>query len=190
MTTQGQAEPVYLVRHGQSTWNAQGRLQGQTAHPPLTERGVQQMQVAAQELVRLLGGRRVPVVWSSDLCRARQSADIVAAALGCGVQEDPRLREQANGHMEGKLGSELVVEDVPPGQHITEVRWGGGESIRDVYLRLAEFFADLPADGPHVILTHGNAIGVARALLAGRGHRETSWDDMPNAQIHRAYVMR
>ncbi|MFT4187197.1 MAG: phosphoglycerate mutase family protein [Aeromicrobium sp.] len=78
------------LRHGQSTWNALGRLQGHTPHPPLTELGRQQAADAADQ-VAVLGARRIV---SSPAVRARQTAVVVAARLGLPVHLDPRLVEQ------------------------------------------------------------------------------------------------
>ena len=95
------------------------------------------------------------------------------------------LREQGLGVLEGRLTKELVPEPTPEGLDITEVRWGGGESIEDVHDRLGTFFERvLPAAPPHLVLvTHGDTLRVARAWLQGRGHREVDWDLVPNGGV-------
>src|SRR5260370_19441283 len=84
---------LLLVRHGESTWNAEGRWQGH-ADPPLSAVGVAQARAAAS------GVSRVAAVWSSDLVRARQTAELCAPA-GVVVAEDPRLRERDVGSWTG-----------------------------------------------------------------------------------------
>ena len=79
---------VYLVRHGETQWNAERRIQGQS-DSPLTEKGVQQAWQVA-ERARTLG---ITHVISSDLGRTQQTARIIADACGCDVTLEPRLRE-------------------------------------------------------------------------------------------------
>lgn len=81
---------IWFLRHGESTWNAVGRMQGHTAHPPLTDRGRAQAAAAAEELA----GQGITRVLTSPAVRARQTADIVAARLGVKVDEDPDLVEK------------------------------------------------------------------------------------------------
>lgn len=175
---------VHLVRHGQSTWNVERRLQGQTAHPTLTDQGHEDAARAATELANLIDGAP-HVIYSSDLTRASQSARIIAARLGSPPVLDARLREQHLGRLQGRLTSDLRPEPTPEGMHVAEVRWGGGESIRDVHRRLSMFFADVLRDAPAhlVVVTHGDTLRVARAVLAGRGHRDVEWGVVPNGAV-------
>jgi probable phosphoglycerate mutase len=163
---------VHLVRHGQSTWNVERRLQGQTAHPPLTDLGREQARRAADRL----WGIDAPIV-SSDLVRARETARIIAA--GRPVTLDARLREQALGDLEGRLTRDLVAQ--PTEGEISEVRWGGGESLQDVYARLADFFAEQRGD--LILVTHGDTLRVALALLDGRTHHDVDWRQIPNGAV-------
>lgn len=175
---------LHLVRHGQSTWNVEGRLQGQTAHPELTDLGRTQAQAAADLLAERVTGS-VAIV-SSDLVRARQTADVIARTLGATVVDDPDLREQAVGDLEGQLTSALEATPEPEGgRHIAEVQWGGGESLEDVHLRLAAPIARaLGATHDHVIwVTHGITTSVALARLAGRSHRDVEWDPVANGAV-------
>src|SRR5690606_21132235 len=79
---------VYLVRHGETQWNAERRIQGQS-DSPLTDKGVQQAWQVA-ERARTLG---ITHVISSELGRTQQTARIIADACGCDVTLEPRLRE-------------------------------------------------------------------------------------------------
>ena len=97
---------LLLVRHGESTWNADGRWQGQ-ADPPLSQLGELQ---AAEAATRV---DPVDAVWASDLVRARRTAEIVAVGLGASgdavaVRLDPRLRERDAGEWQGQTRAEIV----------------------------------------------------------------------------------
>src|SRR5262252_2076150 len=87
---------LLLVRHGETDWNAEGRLQGHTDRP-LSDFGRRQARALADELA----GDSIVAVYASDLSRARETAEIVAAQLGLEVALDPRLREKDWGTWEG-----------------------------------------------------------------------------------------
>ena len=171
----------WLVRHGESTWNVEGRLQGQTMDVPLTDRGRTQA-AAAAELIRQSVGGDVRIV-ASDQLRAADTAAIIAAALGVGVVHDARLREQSLGEMEGRLASELAPLPTPEGSHISEIRWGGGESVADVHARCRDFVAAQPAAGDLVVVSHGDTLRVMLAVLAGIGHRDVDWRPIGSAEV-------
>jgi probable phosphoglycerate mutase len=93
---------ILLVRHGESTWNAEGRWQGQ-ADPPLTERGRDQARSAVAGLPDGVGA-----LWSSDLERARVTAELLATGAGRGeVVVDPDLRERDAGVFSGLTRAEI-----------------------------------------------------------------------------------
>src|SRR5690242_8696605 len=87
---------LLLVRHGETDWNAEGRLQGQTDRP-LNEYGRRQ----ARELAERLAGDGVVAIYASDLSRAKETAEIVGGRLGLPVVVDPDLRERNWGTWEG-----------------------------------------------------------------------------------------
>jgi len=96
---------VHLVRHGQSTWNREGRLQGQAVHPGLTALGQTQAESAAAILSDVVDGPAA--LWSSDLVRAAQTAEVVGRRLGLPVRHDDGLREHGEGALlarSGRLG--------------------------------------------------------------------------------------
>lgn len=128
---------IVWLRHGQSTWNAAGRLQGHTPHPPLTELGLDQAEAAAAHALDL----GIEHVVSSPAVRARQTAQVVAQALGLPVHLDPRLVEQ-----------------------------GYGEPIDLVDARTAAALADLP-DGTSLVVSHGDVIALAVSRATGEPAR-------------------
>ncbi len=173
---------LLLVRHGESEWNVAGRVQGQAAGVRLTPRGREQADAVARELA----GCGAALLVSSDLERALETAAIIGNALGLPVVRAAELREQALGDMEGRLGSELTAEPTPPGQHLHEVRWGGGESVADVYARVSGWLSRLraSADGQTVVaVTHAGPMQVLRTIHAGGGHRDVDWTPVPPAGI-------
>jgi broad specificity phosphatase PhoE len=156
---------LLLVRHGQSEWNAEGRMQGQTAHVPLTELGHEQAAAAAEQLAR----RRPGALISSDLRRAVQTAEHCARATGLPLTTAPALREQAYGVLEGRPSRELwdVVDWTDP-------HWAaeGGESLAQLHARVAAFVTELRADPPAevvALVTHGDTIRAVQAVAAGLG---------------------
>ena len=165
---------LVLVRHGQSTWNLERRVQGQTMAVPLTDLGREQARHAADEVARLVAAGTV--VLSSDQLRAWQTAEIVAARIGSPVTAEPRLREQSMGRLEGLSESELVVEQTPVGVDIADVRWGGGESLADVAVRLRSLLASLSGYDTVVLVGHELSLRVLLALLDGRTHRDCDFD--------------
>ncbi|MGO4956663.1 histidine phosphatase family protein [Luteococcus sp. Sow4_B9] len=176
---------LVLVRHGQSTWNLEGRLQGQTMDVPLTLLGQDQARTAAQTVAGLVP--RGSLVLSSDQVRARQTAEVIGQALSSPVQTTSLLREQALGSLEGKLTAELRPEPVPHGADISEVRWGGGESVRMVHGRCLELLELLRQEGMDraVLVGHGDALQILLAVLDGRGHRDVAWGAIGNGQVIR-----
>ena len=125
---------LWLVRHGESTANARGIVQGHDDPPDLTLRG----RLQAQRLVGILRHRSVDALYSSDLRRAVRTANVLSNPLGLPVQTDRALRERGFGVFEGGPLSALRPE-------FTGIRHGrvedvharplGGESLDDVYRR-------------------------------------------------------
>lgn len=170
---------LYFVRHGESTWNVEGRVQGQTHHVPLTAAGRAQ----ARDAAKALAGLDAPMLVTSDLVRAAETAAIVGDALGLAPTLEPALREQSLGSLEGRLASELQPETTSPGQHVTSVRWGGGESVEDVYERVGAYLDTLRTDGDVVLVSHGDTIRIALAYLDGRKPADVDWCDLPNGSV-------
>ncbi|RBY96380.1 histidine phosphatase family protein [Blastococcus sp. TF02-8] len=172
---------LLLVRHGQSQWNAEGRMQGQTAHVPLTPLGHTQAEMAAAQLAELRPGALI----SSDLVRALQTAEHCARATGLTVSTTPALREQGYGVLEGRPSHELwdVVD-------WTDAHWSaeGGESLAELHARVAAFLGQLCADPPAdvvALVTHGDTIRAVQAVVAGLGP-----DAMPAVTPHNGSVTR
>ena len=96
---------VVLIRHGQTDWNVEGRWQGQ-ADPPLNDRGREQAHHAAQYQRRF----GIAALYSSDLRRAMETAQIIGAEMRLPVIPQPRLREINLGKWQGMLSADIEAQ--------------------------------------------------------------------------------
>jgi probable phosphoglycerate mutase len=100
---------ILLVRHGQSTWNAAGRWQGQ-ANPPLSDLGRVQARLAAAAIPDVVGGP-ISAIYASTLQRAAETARIISAELGIDeVHLEPGLRERNAGEWSGLTREEVEAK--------------------------------------------------------------------------------
>lgn len=158
-----------LVRHGQTDWNLEGRYQGQS-DVPLNENGfVQAMQLAEQ-----LKGETFAAIYSSDLLRARQTAQPVAKMLGMPVQIEPRLREINQGEWEGVLVEDIRARYAELWSQRTvdpaSVRPPGGETVGEVAARVYAALDDIARLFPTeraLIVSHG--LSIATAICREKG---------------------
>lgn len=160
---------VYLVRHGETQWNAERRIQGQS-DSPLTEKGVQQAWQVA-ERARTLG---ITHVITSDLGRTQQTARIIADACGCDVMIEPRLRELDMGVLEKRHIDTLT--ETEEGWRRTLVngtedgRIPEGESMQELSVRMHAALAEclkLPAGSRPLLVSHGIALGCLVSTILG-----------------------
>ncbi|MCS7251522.1 MAG: histidine phosphatase family protein [Anaerolineae bacterium] len=98
------AEKLWLIRHGRTTWNAQGRIQG-WADVPLDEVGREQVRRLAERLREFPPDR----ILCSPLWRAYETAQILAAVWVVPVEVDERLKERGHGMLEGRTGIEVMA---------------------------------------------------------------------------------
>jgi broad specificity phosphatase PhoE len=160
---------LYLIRHGRTDWNDEGRYQGQ-CNPPLNALGRQQ----AQELAAALRDVSWAALYSSDLARAQQTAQALSDLAGVPLRLDPRLREIDMGQWSGQLFRvirdrypELVAlwQTLP-----TRVRPPAGETLHELAVRLAGVLDDIAAahrGATVAVVTHGAAIAVVLCLVRG-----------------------
>jgi len=165
---------IWFVRHGQTDWNAQRRLQGQR-DTPLNAVGRGQVAEVAVRLREIAGAALAQADYvASPLLRTRTSMEVLRAGLGLspgGYRTDPRLREIGFGAWEGSTWAEIRRWDPSGAAARDRDRWGyrpkgpGAESYAMVTERVGAAVTDL--DRPTVMVAHG---GVARSLLVSLGH--------------------
>jgi len=161
---------LVLVRHGESVWNAEGRVQGQACNG-LSAIGIEQAEYTAQALA--LAYPTATLV-SSDIYRTQQTVAPLSAKLNAIPVFDPRLRERHFGAWETQLRSEIEATDAPRWQRhvagedvINEV---GGETSEELVSRVLgafiELFAAMGDNQVVIAVTHGGPVyyGVHRAL--------------------------
>jgi 2,3-bisphosphoglycerate-dependent phosphoglycerate mutase len=190
---------LWLVRHGQSSWNAHGLAQGHDDQARLTELGERQ----AWGVTGQLCDHPLTALYSSDLHRALATAAPLAAVTGLPVRRDQRLRERCLGFLEG--GPTAAVTPEFSGIRAERVvdpdaRPDGGESLRDFYRRVAGFVADLQtgrlpvvaeaaagdrAAGEVVIVAHGGTLRMLNACLHGVPVDQMRWEPLGNAVVLR-----
>lgn len=183
---------LLLVRHGESGWNAAGLVQGQSAAAPgLTARGRAQMAAVADEVCGRVAGAGPVRLLASDLRRAVESAEVLAARLAVPVALDPRWRERSFGVLEGGPAPPATEWTGVAGERVVDPDRSppGGESVRQLAERVAGALADL-ADaaargdeppGTVVVVTHGGVVRVAVAVRAGVPVGDMVWGPVGNA---------
>ncbi len=173
---------LWLVRHGQTDWNKAGRWQGQAAEaPPLNATGRAQ----AQALAERLDLSQVAAVYSSDLPRALETAQILTAGTGLAVRVDARLREIHLGAWEG-MASEAIASGYAAALEArrrdpVNARAPGGECAGDVAERVWAAADDIARAHPHdtvLVVSHGLALAtlICRAQALGL---ETVYEQVP-----------
>jgi probable phosphoglycerate mutase len=147
---------LLLVRHGESTWNAVSRWQGQ-ADPPLSPFGERQAEDAGARLAEVA---TITAVWASNLVRARRTGDLIAARLGIAqVREEPLLRERDVGAWSGLTRDE--IEERWPGYLAARRSPPDFEGDDELLARTrAGLAAAVDGSGPGdaLVVTHGGVI--------------------------------
>ena len=144
---------LLLVRHGETDWNAEGRLQGHTDRP-LNDFGRRQAKALAEEL----DGEEIEAIYASDLARARETAEILGERLGLPTVLDPDLREKNWGTWEGLTPTE---------RDRVEFEGETTEEHRERMLRALHRIAERHPDGRVLVVTHGGSLRRVQAAATG-----------------------
>ncbi len=163
------AERVILLRHGESTWNADGRRQGHL-DPPLSAVGRAQASAVASALAE---EEAITGIVTSDLARAQHTAEACAQRLGRTPEVDARLREMDIGRWAGRLRREVdaaepeLLARIHAGEDLPR---GGAECLADLHARVTsavnEYIEACPG-GTLLIVSHGGPVRVQVASLLG-----------------------
>ncbi|WP_373356519.1 histidine phosphatase family protein [Pseudoroseicyclus sp. CXY001] len=171
---------IYVIRHGQTEWNASGRWQG-SYDSPLTERG-QSQALALGGLLAAEGIATTHRLLCSPQGRARRTAELIAKAAGFPApMEDARLREIDVGRWTGRTRAEILAE----APHTEELDWlelythaPGGESFEALWERVGAVLESLT--GPTVLVTHGITSRFLRTRAMGWG--PDRMEELPGGQ--------
>ena len=178
---------ILLARHGETNDNIPPiRVQGFT-DTPLNERGRRQ----AAELAERMAGESLAALWSSDLSRARETAEIVGRRVGLQPRLDARLREANRGRWEGYRFVEIEREE--PDLYAAWLgagagfRFPGGESLREQQDRVLTCLAEIHASAelPALVVCHGGSIRVVLCSRDPRGLDAFHQFDVPNVAVVR-----
>ena len=167
---------VVFWRHGRTEWNVENRFQGAT-DVPLDEVGVSQAVAAAPALARMAP----TAIVSSDLARARVTAEALGELVGLDVATDPMLRETDGGQWQGRTRAEIVAADPELFRGWVagnDVRPPGGESRDEVVARVVGCVRTrldgLAEGGTLVVVSHGGAIRGGIGGLLGLSREQWS----------------
>lgn len=160
---------LILIRHGESTWNAEGRIQGQ-ADPPLSELGRRQAAALGERLSNLTPA----TLFTSPALRARETSEVIAASGNFKLQIEPALHEVHLGSWQGRLLTELSDEEIARfgawERDPTALSPPGGETTSSALERIVPFLERMLGryeGGSVVIVTHSILGRVALSYLLG-----------------------
>lgn len=176
---------VFLTRHGETEWNSTLRMQGHT-DTPLSARGEAQ----ATRLGARLAREGLARIVSSDLLRARRTAEVVAGVAGLPLVLDARLREQHLGSWEGSTFAQALIADPEIAERFAarhpDARPPRGETRAELAARAWAAFEEHAAagtPGPILFVSHGGAIHTLLARVLGIGLDAPRRFLLPNASI-------
>jgi len=179
---------LHIVRHGETPWNSERRIQGQQHDVPLSENGREQARAIAEELAAAAAS----MIIASDLERTMETARIIGARLRLDVTPEPALRERHFGIVQGRL-YEDVAKLVDGWWKSPDHRVEGGESNREMYERVAVYLEGLIAAPPAneiILVTHGGTMNMALAWLSGAPVDGYEWQRFGNCDLRTVVVER
>lgn len=182
---------VYIVRHGETAWNVEYRLQGQ-ADVPLNDEGRRQATANGLRLAQLIRNPEEFDFVASPMQRARSTMELIRAAMKldpADYRTDPRLMEMSFGDWQGFTFAELEAQNpgstrgrgpdkwdfVPPGKD--------AESYEMLLARVRPFFEEL--EQPTICVTHGGVIRTLFRMVAGLPKAEAARAGTPQDRVLR-----
>ena len=182
-----QATRIVAIRHGETAWNVDTRIQGHL-DIPLNTTGLWQ----ADQVARALADEPITAIYTSDLKRAHATAQAVARSTGAPLTTHTGLRERSFGHFQGRTFAEIEAE-LPEDAH----RWRkrdphyapeGGESLNSLRTRIDNTVHRLAARHPGelvVLVAHGGVLDVIYRLATGQEIQAPRTWQLANAAINR-----
>jgi len=163
----------FIARHGETVFNAAGRLQGEAPHTPLTRAGFRQADEMGEALFHTLGDRPRLTLWASPTGRALQTLAVMAEHVGLDwhdAKTDPRLTEIGMGSWGGRYYADVIAEagdviDRPSGLLLSAP---DGELYPQIAERVSGWLADTDDDdGDRLVIMHGISSRVMRGVMTG-----------------------
>ena len=152
---------IYLVRHGQTDWNAVHKIQGHF-DIPLNQAGREEALICGQKIQTLKPDKII----SSDLTRAKETAEIINQFFHLPISLDARLREVNYGDLEGILTKD--VQEATWETFYNDPHALKAEALEDVYKRVKSFFDDINPAENTLLITHGGVIRMIMYLVQQR----------------------
>ena len=184
-------QTIYLVRHGETEWNREKRLQGQQ-DSPLTEKGREQARRIGLALRAVVGDPTRCMIVASPLGRTLHTTEILTRALGLEEPEihtDSRLKEIAFGTWEGMTFDEVAAVDPDTLRRRQVDSWNvaspGGETFTAVERRVKAWLDELPADARAIVVAHGESGRLLRGVYCGLKPAEILALDKPQDAFFR-----
>ena len=165
---------IYIVRHGETEWNAINKVLGRT-DIPLNSNGIKQ----AHELADALKDLKIDFFLCSPLLRARQTADIIAEEIGIGYSIDDRLIEQDFGEFEGV---DRFASEYQKAKREYFVRYPDGESFFDLAARVYPLIKEL-GEANALLVTHGGICRIVRSYFEDMGNEEFVQFSQGNCEV-------
>jgi probable phosphoglycerate mutase len=178
---------IYLVRHGETEFNAERRQQGHM-DSPLTALGRAQAHAAGELLKRQIADAQGWRIVASPLGRAQHTAQIIGETLGLPVETDPRVIEVSFGEWDGRLRDELAAEFPETfGRGDWQFAAPNGETYDAVESRIADWLTDLPPEPERkvIVVCHGGSGRVVRGAYLGLPRAQTWAQPVPQDAIYR-----
>lgn len=180
---------LYLLRHGETVWNTQGRFQGQL-DSPLTLKGIAQADLIACRLAEEIPNPDHFELQVSPLGRARQTAGRIAASIPLLVKDEPRLMEVTIGSWDGMTLYE-IGQEYPDALNGTDAfdwyfRSPDGETFEQIRARASAWLADIVAT-PTIAISHGLTGRIIRGVYLGLSQREMLTLPVPQNGFYRLH---
>lgn len=182
---------LYLVRHGETAWNKERRMQGRK-NSPLNAQGEEQARRVGALLARIIDGVDDFALMSSPLGRTRQTAEIIADAIGRPADriiDDELIQELSWGEWEGRVFRDIQAKWPDHMERWQGDLWNigppGGESYADAHARAVKWFTTLAPATKAVIVSHGGMGRLIRGAYANLPQKEILTLDLPQDAVFR-----
>jgi broad specificity phosphatase PhoE len=173
MTISTNGKRLFIARHGETVFNAAGRMQGMYAHTPLTREGCEQASTMGAALKRHVDDATPLALISSPAGRTLQTLALVVEELGRDWHDndtDVRLREIDVGDWDGCYYKDIApdIRSIMDMEHKLFIKKApGGEDYRDVAERVSEWLSEQAFEADMLVITHGMTARVLRGILLG-----------------------